>query len=699
MKKFFSLVCALAIVLSASAVPAKTLGKDLKLDAKELKAAPVKTVKMANQLQKAEKASAFFAPQAKKETFNLTADEYESKFYTTDNDVWVKLYVGDEYVFYFDVVVAEGLQDLAVGTTYTLTDMLENYTYVKDATTGDRSNFTAASITKTYVSYEEQQLVRFEATATTVDGDIYNVVYEEAPFIITGDTIDVFFTQSMNKPIFAENLAQVRTQEGDNDAAFCFTVATEGSIVGTFTNDDMNLEYTFVNQMYAKEAHCVITETAGGHIDLEGWILATDGNVYHITMFFDVPTPQSQVNITATNLALDDSYAAWFGVIFADASNEDYSISITFMGESTSALPGTYAIEDLYAIALQDANGNKIEIYSGSITVAVSNGDLVITGTLLGMNSVEYTINLSYVLPEPTSFETLNGAGLLYLLEQDDMYYWQAVAMNADQTRYVSLLAITDGNDAGTYSASDLYASYTYAGKFIGTDTTWYEMVDANIVLTINGDVAAITGTLLAQSTVSAADVIEFTLNLSLQVENERGQGGGGSEYDADEAFKHVFDEYTVDDQYLAQYNVYVVEATDAQNNMISLEFNVAEGAQELPAGVYTIDDSYAPNTVSLGYIDDYIYGSFAGSLDAEGYINVPLWLLVDGTVTILENGVILVNAVNTKGAVIECRLGQWPEGIENTNEEVKAVKAIRNGQLIILKNGVEYNAQGAMVK
>lgn len=36
---------------------------------------------------------------------------------------------------------------------------------------------------------------------------------------------------------------------------------------------------------------------------------------------------------------------------------------------------------------------------------------------------------------------------------------------------------------------------------------------------------------------------------------------------------------------------------------------------------------------------------------------------------------------------------------IGNTNAEVKAVKVIRNGQLIIVRDGVEFNAQGAIVK
>ena len=36
---------------------------------------------------------------------------------------------------------------------------------------------------------------------------------------------------------------------------------------------------------------------------------------------------------------------------------------------------------------------------------------------------------------------------------------------------------------------------------------------------------------------------------------------------------------------------------------------------------------------------------------------------------------------------------------LENIAVEGKAVKAIINGQLIIIKNGVQYNAQGAILK
>ena len=171
------------------------------------------------------------------------------------------------------------------------------------------------------------------------------------------------------------------------------------------------------------------------------------------------------------------------------------------------------------------------------------------------------------------------------------------------------------------------------------------------------------------------------------------GDAGAGDEYDAqDEDFKFVFEEYTLDDQYFEQYGVLIVEAQDEENNYISLEIETETA--ELAAGVYTVGQE-----VAKGYIDQYIYGSFAGSLDAEGYINIPLWLINAGTVIVYENGPIAVKATNTWGAQIECLLGTWPEAIDNTDANATVTKSIKNGQLIIRKNGVDYNAQGAIVK
>ena len=688
MKKFFSILCALTIVLSVSAAPAQILGKSKHAEALEMKAvkadSPFKAFP-AKSLMKADRLATSLkrAPKAKQQDYTITIESYAEKYYSADNDVYVRLFDADGNTYYFDIVVAEGSQELELNHAYTLADMLPNYSYKKDSL-GNKTVYASASLTKSLVAYEEQQLVHIDAAFADSLGNIYMLTYEEAPFIITGDTIDIFFQEHMDKPIFAQNMCQLRTKNDSMDIAFTFNVATEGSAAGIYSEADMNLTYTFVNDLVAKSAHCIVSEL-NGNIALEGWILAGDGNVYHVTMFFEIPTPQSQENITCTNLVLDESLASWFGIIVANASNDDYSVSMYLSAED---YVGTFDAEEV-ELTIKDANG-EIELYQGSVTVAVSNGGYVITGSALSMDGVEYILNLSYVAPEPTSQETLTMSGVI--TNYGTAWQFRGVAGNNFLT-----IAAYSATIPNTYGPADLAADYTYVMKLVGGDTLYYDMVDANINVAVSGTNATITGTLRGQNYVNSADVIEFTLNLTATVEDYE---PGGDEYDAqDEDFIRNFPEYTIDDQYLAEYNVLIAEATDAENYMIAIEFNVEAGATELATGVYNIDASGEPGTVYAGYVNSgSIYGSVAGILN-EGGALTSLWLLNAGTVTVLENGVIEVQATNTWGRAINCRLGEYPEGIENTDAKAAAVKVVRDGKLIIIKNGVEFNAQGTIVK
>lgn len=690
MKRFTYLLSALFIILlSANASPVKSLKANKKADVFE----QVKHVKAthahalpATSLQKANVAATQLrAPQAKHDNYNVTITDYTENFYTTDNDVWVKLYDADGNIYYFDVVVAEGTKELALGQTYTLADMIPNYSYMRDADY-NQTPYASASLTKTVTMYEEEQeLVHFVAQFTDTLGNNYTLNYDQAPFIITGDTIDVVFTTNANKPVYAQGLCQLRAENADYDIAFTFPSA-EGAPAGTYGEEDMELDYTFVNDFEAVSAHCVVAEN-NGTISLEGWILAKDGNVYHVTFSFTVPTAQSFETITATNLVLDDSFASYFGIIIVEASNEDYEISMYL---DASDYLGTFDADEV-ELSIENAEG-EIDIYEGTITVANTASGVAITGTVLSMDGVQYTLNLTYVIPDATSQETITMSGKLTNYEGQA---WQFIGSTATEMITIAAYATSI---PGTYGRSDLMADYTYVVKVVGSDTLYYDMVDANIVVAVNGQNATITGTLKGQNYYDNSDVIEFTLNLTATVEDYEEQPQGNQYDSQDEGFYYKFPTYNIDDQYLAQYNVFVVEATDAENHTISLEFNVAAGTTELPAGVYPINDTYAAGTVTNGTINQYIYGSFAGSLDDEGYINVPLWLLNDGTVTVLENGVIEVAATNTWGQGIYSRLGQYSEGVENTEVKGQIRKVMEDGQIIILKEGKRYTTTGIIL-
>ena len=74
-------------------------------------------------------------------------------------------------------------------------------------------------------------------------------------------------------------------------------------------------------------------------------------------------------------------------------------------------------------------------------------------------------------------------------------------------------------------------------------------------------------------------------------------------------------------------------------------------------------------------------------------------------TITTIDGVVTATGVVTNQGAgiaidiTISGTVPQGPTGVENLNGTIAPVKMIKNGQLIIRNNGVEYNAQGAVVK
>jgi hypothetical protein len=58
-----------------------------------------------------------------------------------------------------------------------------------------------------------------------------------------------------------------------------------------------------------------------------------------------------------------------------------------------------------------------------------------------------------------------------------------------------------------------------------------------------------------------------------------------------------------------------------------------------------------------------------------------------------------LYNGWGYFGIVVDFTTSEIPTGLNDIEDGVKAVKFIENGQLYIIKNGVKYNAQGAVVR
>lgn len=117
----------------------------------------------------------------------------------------------------------------------------------------------------------------------------------------------------------------------------------------------------------------------------------------------------------------------------------------------------------------------------------------------------------------------------------------------------------------------------------------------------------------------------------------------------------------------------------DNENEYVLLGQDIAEGDA---VKVVTLTDGVA--TAYCGKVDEY---SVAHSFDGDGNI-----VLAPGKYNFyfkVNEDLIYIAAVNPGPAT----------ALENIAVEGKAVKAIVNGQLIIIKNGVLYNAQGQVIK
>jgi hypothetical protein len=178
-----------------------------------------------------------------------------------------------------------------------------------------------------------------------------------------------------------------------------------------------------------------------------------------------------------------------------------------------------------YVTDYSQSKEDGIEIYQGTITISKTDNSAVLTGTILCYDNTEYTLDLSYVVPEKTREEDLNIDGLTLHLDQGA---WRISGYNADKTQFVSLV-LNDFGIEGTYDFVKTSPLYSY----LVTDITWqsgevesylyYELRDANLTVSLNptDSVVTITGTMLMQRDTDPRDVPLYNVQLRSKAATE----------------------------------------------------------------------------------------------------------------------------------------------------------------------------------
>ena len=399
-KKFFLLFCAAALVLTTTAAPQfksfKPTAQPDKLAAVKVeKPSGVKTiapVKITDRKQFFKQFSVSKpvakAPKAKQTTTDVVVSKVTSNFYKEDNDIYYVLYNENKSIAYcFDIICAEGQEDVESGKTYSLSDMISDYSewvYVSDTENG--TPFTAASFTKTVAVDGSYTIV---ASATDKNGDIFNFSYSGEAFV--PQTYNLTMTKASFEYSSSYSDMYISMNDANEDYIFYFDIllpSGQSSLVSgkTYTLADMDAEYSkgadYVNQEYVNYASASFTRTdaADGSFAVSAVVVDTKGNTWNLSYSQAAPEISYQT-LTLKGIAVEGSSYSQIEAASADSTS---LVSLLFY---SSSLEGSYTIDDLitsYSLSYVLFGGVEYDIEDANFSVAYSElaGAYLVSGTL-----------------------------------------------------------------------------------------------------------------------------------------------------------------------------------------------------------------------------------------------------------------------------------------------------------------------------
>lgn len=451
-----------------------------------------------------------------------------------------------------------------------------------------------------------------------------------------------------------------------------------------------------------------LKETADGwEANIEAY--CDDYNWYSIDMNYEVPVPTKTVKVEFENSALASFRPDQLNMIQLIQYADDYEASITIYN---TGLGESFDMEKVLM--------NYTELYDKNVESSVEIADLkgvlsqrgdttVINASYIGFNAVQYDVEFWYIVPTVVDTVEIEMPVKFTNALQDG--YYVLSSYTPDNSIFISLSPMTDGEVGGTFINDGMFGKFGADGgryDFYNGDTYIYVESEWQNYTIEKGELEvelAKDGTITAVAKFIARNGVYYHVKMTSEYNTHL-------EFDEPEEIidrTYTTDDYvTIDDQ--TEKNGYIYLALEAADgsDMAAFFFFVEETDEDIivPAGVYPIDSSEEYGTVQAnpGVQGDGVWPSFYARMMEDGSLITPVWLLVDGTVEVTktEEGYpyLEVNAVNSYGVEVHIVFDGTATSLENINVNIEGIrKQIIDGQLVIIRDGKAYNAQGSQVK
>lgn len=638
---------------------------------------------------------------------SYSVEDYGGEFYIEMYDA------NEEYKVCVDIYTSE----LVDNQEYTLDDMDSFSTFVRYMATYD--TYTPAEITyKQWTDADGSFHVLINMTST--DGSLWEITYDKGSGEVTGETYELVFDPSevnLTDYTEADNSFQFL---GKNETAELHVTISSDVIEGEYEWSDFmelytgiylyeNGDTTLVKFSDASATVTVNEEYANSYTcDFRG--VSTDGDLYTSVMQY-IPSEvgyDETIDITATNLSIME----FSGLLLISANTDKYNVDLSI---NTTNTAGPWTIEEVdgfwSSVFEYDEEGMPSASHSvkdAYLEYAVEGATQRVTGWLVCDNRVKYQLDLSYTKPSYTRDETIEITDALVKDNTAESGYFAFGGTTEDNTRYVYVVIDNDRIE-GDYTEDDFdeYVTYVDVRDESGESLDEYSFIEGTATVTNNNGVYTLSATLIMQSSSDPTDVPRINLTMVGTIQT-------GMDYDHDSedfvATLNNIDQIIPD--YSSTYGSYIsLVATDdkeAPTKEIYLLFMVTAEDPDIviPAGEYTISDSYESGTVVAcpGVSNGSVSPSFAGLL-TDGGMQVPLWFLREGTVVVKNNNGnlhVTVDAKNSYGRAIQVTIEGATSGIDqikSDNTTGKVIKYIEDNQIIIERDGIRYNTLGIRIE
>lgn len=449
-------------------------------------------------------------------------------------------------------------------------------------------------------------------------------------------------------------------------------------------------------------------ETDTWHVHIETY--AMDYNWYSIDMRYIVPEPTRTVKISFESSAMASFRPDQFNMIqlLHENTNTDYDASLTIYGIGLNENFSRNNVVMDYSGIYNKSAGRSVQFADVSGKLSQRGDTTLINASVIGWDAVQYDLELWYIVPTPT--QTIEIEMPVKFTNALDYGYYTLSAYTPDSAWFVHLTPGTD-EVAGTFVNDGMFGKFGEGQyDFLCGDTYVYSSADMRPYTVEKGTLEvqlATDGTITAEAYLICSNAIAYHIKMITEY----------NEYlDFDEPYTEIYrtytteDNVTIDDQTALNDFIYLSLTAADGSDMAAFFFYVEESDEEtiVPVGTYPIDYSEDYGTVQAnpGVQGNGVYPSFYAEMMEDGSLVTPLWLLIDGTVEVSQNKdgyiYLVAEAYNSYGVPVHIEFDGTPRGtgvehITSTTETTK--KVLKDGQILIIRNGKTYNIVGQLAQ